>query len=124
MPAMRGLLFGGRIPTFTSSMQRTSLRVLKEANKFDMPWAKRGLFEDSLREALVSVAKSSGEVSGGNGRKRADAVFSSASSDQQASAIVKAVKDIAVDSRLEVENRRLKLELERLRQQANTSKKS
>jgi DNA-binding PadR family transcriptional regulator len=113
LSAMKAFLFEDR-RGFTNDLERSLLRIVRSSNEVSMPFAKRGLLMRAIRQQMVRQASQEGS----KGAAAVDAIERNALAPENIRRTIEmlasALDDIAVDRRLEAENRDLKQRLKEL----------
>lgn len=123
LSAMKSFLFDEKRPRFSSDLERTLVRIVKSSRELSLPWAQRGILIREMRTRLVTTAKQ-------EGRSKSESTNSSVEQraflPQNQSVTIQTLKDsldaIAIDSRLELENRKLREQLASLEAQLARTK--
>jgi hypothetical protein len=105
LSALRSFLFDGRWHEQMSDFELASLRVVRQTENFDLPWAKRTQLRRELRANLEAMAKDRGakRVSQRDVDKIGGELLSPANAATAAGVIAKALEAVGADSKIERE---------------------
>jgi hypothetical protein len=124
--AMKAFLFDARRPVFSGPLERLLLRVIRESQEVEMPWAKRGLLVREFRKRLVEDAKNAGEYY----RRREDRrdleekALSEEALPRTAEILRSSLDAVASQTKLKEENYRLARLVESLREEVDRYKRT
>lgn len=115
--AMKAFLFDSRRQPFSDAIERLLLRVARDSEEVDMPWAKRSTLVREFKKRLLEDARRSGKpVERREDRAQIEEGVLQESELQKTAVILKESLDaIAPDTRLRTENIELRNVVERLR---------
>lgn len=112
LTAMRAFLFDERPNTYSGDFERTVLRMVRSSEQISMPWAKRAALMRSVREKMVSDAKSRGIETKINELERA--AFLPTNRENTIGVLKFALDAVAVDSKTAKDNLDLRKKVEEL----------
>lgn len=124
LSAMKTFLFEERRPGFTSDLERTILRMVRMSHQVRLPWAKRGILIKGVRDKLLDDARKEGRQFHDDASIHAleKAALRPENKDRTIELLSEALDAIAVDSRTEEENAKLRRENEALKMQLEAMK--
>ncbi|WP_295565731.1 hypothetical protein [uncultured Stenotrophomonas sp.] len=115
LSAMKSFLFDERRPRFSSEMERTLVRMVRSSNEVSLPWAQRTTLLREVRERLLQNAKSEGIPKADRNLPELEAAALKPENRQNIIVTLKQSLDaLAIDTRLERENRELRMQVARL----------
>ena len=121
--ALKAFLFDERKVNFSSDLERKLLRVIKESEEIDMPWAKKTSLMREMRQRLMQTAEEAGDKT--NTRAQIDKIEREALGPENINRTVTIMREsldaVVADTRLERENSELRKEIEKLRADLGSS---
>jgi hypothetical protein len=121
--SMRAFLFDGPRIGFSSELERTLLRVIKESSSASLPWAKRRRFISTFRRRLLERAKNSGESEEINVQALEEEVIRGQDIKTTTELLSESLNSLAAERKLEQELAQLRDEVARLRMENRELKK-
>ncbi len=117
--AMKTFLFEERRPGFSSDLERSILRMVRMSRQVALPWAKRGILIKEVRNKLLDDAKKEGHRPRDDANTHAleQSALRPENSARTIELLSEALDKIAVGTRTEDENARLRRENEALKKQ-------
>lgn len=117
--AMKTFLFEERRPGFSSDLERSILRMVRMSRQVALPWAKRGILIKEVRDKLLDDAKKEGRRPRDDANTHAleQSALRPENSARTIELLSEALDKIAVGTRIEDENARLRRENEALKKQ-------
>ena len=124
LSAMKAFLFEDRRPGFSSDLERTILRLVKTSGEVSMPWAKRGALMREVRDRLIGDAKQQGRnlPADASTASLERAALTNENRPRTIQILAESLDKIAVRTKMEDENTRLRRENETLRRQLEQSR--
>jgi hypothetical protein len=124
LSAMKAFLFEDRRPGFSSDLERTILRLVKTSGEVSMPWAKRGALMRQVRDRLLSDARQQGRnlPADANTSPLERAALSDVNRPRMIEILAESLDKVAVRTKTEDENTRLRRENEKLKKQLEESR--
>lgn len=115
LTAMKAFLFDERRQRFSSDLERTLVRMVKSSNEVSLPWAQRTMLMREVRERLLKNAISEGIPKAGRGTKELETeALKPANLNSTIQVLRDSLDALAIDSKLERENRELKAQIQKL----------
>lgn len=120
LSAMKAFLFEERRPGFSSDLERTILRLVRTSGEFSMPWAKRGALMREVRDRLVDDARKEGRQlpTDTNTNSLERAALEDQNRPRMIQILAASLDKVAVRTRLEDENARLRKQLSALQKES------
>lgn len=118
LSAMKVFLFDERRSGFNSDLERTLLRMIKTSSEVSMPFAKRGVLMRHVRDKMIENARRQGvrenRISEASMEKEA---LKDENKESTIQILAESLDALALDTRLEAENRKLRLKLAEMERQ-------
>jgi hypothetical protein len=124
LSAMKAFLFEERRPGFSSDLERTILRLVRTSAELTMPWAKRGALMREVRDRLIDDARKQGRnlPNDANTSALERTALDPENKPRTIQILADALDKVAVRTRLEGDNARLRRENEALQKQLEQSR--
>jgi len=122
LSAMRAFLFDEKPNFYSSDFERTVLRMLRASDEISMPWAKRTILMRSVREKMLSDAKSRGLSTKIN--ELENKAFFGGNKENIIGTLKFALDAVAVDTKTAKENSDLRKKIKELESALVSAKKS
>lgn len=127
LSAMKSFLFDENRVRFSSTLERTLVRMVRASKEVSMPFAKRGILMRAMRERLIQDAHERGEKNAETKVRELEAsALKPSNQDRTIELLSESLDAVAIDSRLERENRDLRKKMadleERLARKSKGSK--
>lgn len=122
LSAMKAFLFDTHRQKFSSELERTLVRMVKSSNEVSLPWAQRAMLMREVRERLLKNAVQQGLSRPERSQRELE---SQALRSTNMPATIEVLRDsldaLALDTKLERENRELKARVRQLEEKLATS---